>query len=57
MFIGDCNVIIFIIVQLIYKNRHNVPKSVETSRESKVNLLWNQQVKKTEPFLTLNRTS
>ena len=35
----------------------HVPKSVETSHEGKVTVLWNQQVEPTELLLTINRTS
>jgi hypothetical protein len=34
-----------------------VPKSVETSHEGKVTILWNRKDKPTEPSLTINQTS
>jgi len=33
----------------------HVPKSVETSHEGNVTILWNQQCELTELFLTINR--
>jgi hypothetical protein len=42
------------------ENKHwydHVPKSVETSHEGKMTTLRNQQVRTTELFLTINRTS
>ena len=35
----------------------HVPKTVETSHEGKVTILWNQKCEPTELFLTINQTS
>ena len=35
----------------------HVTKSVKTSHEGKVTILWNQQVRTYKLFLTINRTS
>jgi hypothetical protein len=40
------------------KNKQDhVPKLVEIRCEGKFTLLWNQECKLTEPFLTINRIS
>jgi len=45
-------------VKLEHKHRYDpVTKSVETSHEGKVTVLWDQKCELTELLLTINRTS
>jgi hypothetical protein len=36
--------LLLLIIEVKLENKHCVPKSVETSHEDKVTILWNQQV-------------